>query len=83
MRVLEGRLRKHQEQTTTKGIESERRKQIGSGDSSEKIRTYNYPQRRVTDHRGPITIYRLEETLEGNLDLIVKQLILSDRKSRI
>ena len=64
-------------------ISSERRKQVGSGDRSEKIRTYNFPQRRVTDHRGPITVYRLEEILEGDLDLIIKQLILQARKARI
>ena len=73
----------YMKQEQTQGIESERKKQVGTGDRSEKIRTYNFPQRRITDHRGPITIYKLEEVLEGNLDLIIKLLILNERKSKI
>ena len=47
---------------------SERRSQVGSGDRSEKIRTYNFPQSRVTDHRAGLTVHRLEAILEGELD---------------
>ena len=83
LRILKARILEYEKRVQTQGIESERRRQIGTGDRSEKIRTYNFPQRRVTDHRGPITVYRLEETLEGNLDLIIKQLILRERKSKI
>ncbi len=80
MRVLRARLMetmlKNQEDT----ISQERKSQVGTGERSEKIRTYNFPQRRVTDHRGPFTIYRLEEFLDGNLDLIITSLILQARK---
>ncbi len=83
MRILKARLLKYQQKQQIQGIDSERRKQIGKGGRSEKIRTYNFSQRRVTDHRGPITVYRLESVLEGNLDLIIKPLILQSRKERI
>ncbi len=52
-----------------------RRNLIGSGDRSERIRTYNYPQGRVTDHRINLTLYKLDEFLEGNLDMIIETLI--------
>jgi peptide chain release factor 1 len=50
---------------------SERRSQVGSGDRSEKIRTYNYPQSRVTDHRAGVTVHRLESIVEGDLDALL------------
>jgi peptide chain release factor 1 len=53
----------------------ERKLQVGSGDRSERIRTYNYPQGRVTDHRINLTLYKLAEVLEGNLDQVVEPLI--------
>jgi len=52
-----------------------RRLQVGSGDRSERIRTYNYPQGRVTDHRINLTLYRLESVLQGNLDELIDPLI--------
>jgi peptide chain release factor 1 len=52
-----------------------RRTLVGSGDRSERIRTYNFPQGRVTDHRIELTVYRLEEVMEGNLDLVIDPLI--------
>ncbi len=78
MKVLKARLydlelRKHQEQIT-----SQRRSMIRTGDRSEKIRTYNFPQSRVTDHRIPITLYRLSEILEGQLDLLLEPLQLAE-----
>jgi len=83
MRILKARLLEYQQKQQAEGIDSERRKQIGTGGRSEKIRTYNFPQRRVTDHRGPITVYRLEAVLEGDLDLIIKPLILQSRREKI
>jgi peptide chain release factor 1 len=56
-------------------ISQERRNQIGSGDRSERIRTYNYPQGRITDHRIGLTLHNLESVLEGELDEIINQLI--------
>ena len=83
MRILKARLLEYEQAKQTRGMDSERKKQVGTGERSEKIRTYNFPQRRVTDHRGPVTIYRLEEVLEGSLDLIIKPLISRFRKMQI
>ena len=80
LRILKARILEFQKRKQDQGVDSERRRQIGTGDRSEKIRTYNFPQRRVTDHRGPIVTYRLEEVLEGNLDLLIKPLISKERK---
>jgi peptide chain release factor 1 len=80
MKVLKARLydlemRKHQEQ-----ISSQRRSMIRSGDRSEKIRTYNYPQGRVTDHRIGLTLYRLADIMEGNLDMLIDPLQLAEHE---
>ncbi len=83
LRILKARLLEYKKNQQTQGIESERKKQVGTGERSEKIRTYNFPQRRATDHRGPITVYKLEEILEGDLDLILKPLISKYRKTKI
>lgn len=71
MRVLRSRLQEHQEQEQQDQISSERRTQIGSGDRSEKIRTYNFPQGRVTDHRIKCTLYRLNEFMNGEMDEMI------------
>jgi len=67
--------------------ESELRKKrksfIGSGDRSEKIRTYNFPQGRVTDHRINLTVYRLDDILDGELDLIIKELLKAEEEARL
>ena len=57
--------------------------QIGTGDRSERIRTYNYPQGRVTDHRIDLTLYKLDEILEGGLDLLIEPLKIADNKKKI
>ncbi len=62
-RVLERELERHADERS-----SERRAQVGTGDRSEKIRTYNFPQSRVTDHRARVTLHRLEDILAGDLD---------------
>jgi peptide chain release factor 1 len=54
--------------------------QIGSGERSEKIRTYNFPERRLTDHRINFTMYQLDKVLEGDLDEVLKKLIQEERK---
>ncbi len=60
-----------------------RRLQVGSGARSEKIRTYNYPQSRVTDHRINFTIYQLEAFMNGDIDEMVEALIAADRADRL
>ena len=60
-----------------------RRSQVGTGDRSERIRTYNYPQGRVTDHRIGLTLYRLEDFLNGNLDEMIDALIAHDRARQL
>ena len=74
MRVLRARLKDRYEREKEKELSATRRSQIGSGDRSEKIRTYNFPQNRVTDHRINLTLYRLGEILEGNLDPLTEAL---------
>jgi peptide chain release factor 1 len=60
-----------------------RRQMVGSGDRSAKIRTYNYPQNRVTDHRIGLTLYRLNELMDGDLDELVEQLHLAERSAHL
>lgn len=74
MRVLRARLKDLYEREKEKELSATRRAQIGSGDRSEKIRTYNFPQNRVTDHRINLTLYRLGEIMEGNLDPLTEAL---------
>ena len=64
-------------------ISAERRSQVGSGDRSERIRTYNFPQGRVTDHRIGMTIYKLDSFLDGEIDEIVDGLITSDQAEKM
>ena len=80
MRVLKARLLDKIQREEESKISRQRRIQIGSGERSEKIRTYNFPERRVTEHRINLTLYRLEDILEGNLDEIIKNLIKEERK---
>jgi len=68
LRVLRARLKEKMEEENAQEVSEERRKQVGTGDRSERIRTYNFPQGRVTDHRVGLTLYKLEGVLAGNLD---------------
>jgi peptide chain release factor 1 len=83
MRILMARLRDYYEMQREGEIKSLRRIYIGSGDRSEKIRTYNFPQNRVTDHRISFTVYNLENVLDGELDEIINALISADLKARL
>lgn len=74
MRVLRSRLQELARQEQQAAIAQNRRSQVGSGDRSEKIRTYNFPQNRVTDHRIGMTLYQLETVLDGNLDPFIQGL---------
>jgi peptide chain release factor 1 len=83
MKVLRSRLldRKLAEQEAERALA--RRTQIGTGDRSAKIRTYNFPQSRVTDHRIGLTLHRLDEILDGELDELVSELRLARREERL
>ena len=78
---LEAATLKLQEQNAE--ISAERKSQVGSGDRSERIRTYNFPQGRVTDHRIGMTIYKLDNFLDGDIDEIVDGLITSDQAEKM
>jgi len=75
LRVLRSRLYEVKLQEQQKQITEERRSQIGSGDRSEKIRTYNFPQDRLTDHRIGLTLHQLERVMDGRIDEIIEALI--------
>jgi peptide chain release factor 1 len=75
MKVLRARLFDIKQQEQQREIALERRSQVGTGDRSERIRTYNFPQGRITDHRIGLTLYRLPEVLEGDLDELLQALI--------
>ena len=83
LRVLKARLKEVEERERNAERAADRRSKIGSGDRSEKIRTYNFPQGRVTDHRISLTVHRLGEILEGNLDLILDPLIAEFQAERL
>lgn len=83
LRVLKARLKEMTEREQDAERAAERRSQVGSGDRSEKIRTYNFPQGRVTDHRIGLTVHRLEEVLDGDLDLVLDPLIVEDQARQL
>ncbi|MEO0087769.1 MAG: peptide chain release factor 1 [candidate division WOR-3 bacterium] len=74
LKILKARLLEYERKKQKEEVDKERRKQIGSGERAEKIRTYNFPQNRVTDHRIDLTLYELDKIMEGNLDPIISQL---------
>jgi peptide chain release factor 1 len=83
MAVLRARLYEQEQERQLEERGEERRLQVGSGERSEKIRTYNYPQNRVTDHRIGLTIYRLETIVDGDLDEIIDELATTDQAERL
>lgn len=83
MKVLKSRLLKIEQDKQHEAIASDRRSQVGSGDRSEKIRTYNYPQSRVTDHRIGLTLYKLDEIMNGDLDEIIDALVTAQRAEQL
>ncbi|HQU34875.1 MAG TPA: peptide chain release factor 1 [Thermoanaerobaculaceae bacterium] len=83
MRILKARLYEAAQQEQQDQVAAERRSMVGSGDRSEKIRTYNFPQSRVTDHRIGFTTHRLAEILDGNLDLLLDPLIAQLQAERL
>ncbi|WP_417109292.1 peptide chain release factor 1 [Hominenteromicrobium sp.] len=83
LRVLRARLLDAKVAAQNAEIAANRKSQVGTGDRSERIRTYNYPQLRVTDHRIGLTIYRLFDVLNGDLDEIIDALIAADRAEKL
>ena len=83
MRLLRSRLYEIERQKRDSAIANERKSQVGSGDRSEKIRTYNYPQGRITDHRIGMNVFQFENFLNGDLDEMIDNLIAADRAERL
>lgn len=83
MKLLRSRLYEIEKEKRDTELASERKSQVGSGDRSEKIRTYNYPQGRITDHRIGMSIFQMEDFLNGNIDEMVDNLIAADRAERL
>ncbi|MDC7675983.1 peptide chain release factor 1 [Asticcacaulis machinosus] len=83
MRNLKARLYDQQRQALDTARSDARKSQVGSGDRSERIRTYNYPQGRITDHRINLTIYNLPQFMEGEMDAMINALIAEDQAERL
>lgn len=83
MKALVARVYDYFQSQQTEAIDSERKSKIGTGDRAEKIRTYNYPQNRVTDHRIGLTIQQLDRIIEGKLDDIITALINEDQRLKL
>ena len=83
MKILRSRLYEKAQSEQNEKIASERKLQVGTGDRSERIRTYNYPQGRVTDHRIGLTLYKIESILNGDLDELLDALITFDQAEKL
>lgn len=83
LKVLKSRLLKEKQDKQASEIAENRKLQVGTGDRSERIRTYNYPQGRLTDHRIGLTLYKLEDILNGNIDEVIDALITADRAEKL
>ena len=83
MKVLRSRLYEMEREKQASATAAERRSQVGSGDRSERIRTYNFPQGRVTDHRIGLTLYKIESIMDGNLDELIDALVTADQAEKL
>lgn len=83
MKVLKSRLLQAKREEQEDSIAAERKQQVGTGDRSERIRTYNYPQGRVTDHRIGLTLYKIDDILNGNIEEIMDALIAAHRAKQL
>lgn len=83
MKILRSRIYEVLEEQRHKEIADERKSQVGSGDRSERIRTYNFPQGRVTDHRINLTLYKLEQFLNGSMDEVIDALITEEQSRKL
>jgi peptide chain release factor 1 len=83
MRVLKVRLLERAQDEQAAAIAADRRSQVGTGERSERIRTYNFPQGRVSDHRVNVTLHRLPAVLEGDLDELIEALAAEEQKQKL
>jgi peptide chain release factor 1 len=83
MKILRSRLYELMQSEQHEKVASERKSQVGAGDRSERIRTYNYPQGRVTDHRIGFTLYSLEGFLNGNIGEMIDALVIADTAEKL
>ena len=83
MKILRSRLLDQKRQEQESKIASERKSQVGTGDRSERIRTYNFPQGRVTDHRVNLTSYRIENVMNGDLNEFIDALAAMDQAEKL
>ena len=83
LRVLRARLYDIAQAERERELSATRRGMVGSGDRSEKVRSYNFPQSRITDHRVDLTVYQLPKVLDGELDLLVEPLMQADQARRL
>ena len=83
MQILRSRLYEEKVWEQEEAVTAERRSQVGTGMRNERIRTYNFPQGRLTDHRIGLTLYRLESVMDGDLDEIIDALVTADQAERL
>jgi len=83
MKVLNARIFDMELSKKNAEISAQRKSMVKSGDRSDKIRTYNYPQNRITDHRIGLTLYNLSNIMEGHLDELIEQIMLADRAEKL
>ncbi|MDR2899682.1 MAG: peptide chain release factor 1, partial [Clostridiales bacterium] len=83
LKILRAKLYELELEKQRAEVSAERKSQVGTGDRSERIRTYNYPQGRVTDHRVGLTLHRLDAILDGDLDEIMDTIITTDQAEKL
>jgi peptide chain release factor 1 len=83
MKILRSKILEAEREKQMSSIADERKSQVGTGDRSERIRTYNYPQGRIADHRIGLTVYKLEQFLNGDLDEVIDALITYDTAQKL
>ena len=83
MKVLRARLLEQKQTEQQSAIAADRKSQVGTGDRSERIRTYNFPQGRVTDHRIGLTLYKIDSILNGDMDEVIDALITARRAEQL
>ena len=83
MQMLASKLYEIEQTRITDAVTSERRSQVGTGMRNERIRTYNFPQGRVTDHRIGLTLYKIDAIMDGDLDEVIDALVTADQAEKL